>query len=224
VVDDDASCRALVVGLLERIGCGTYEAANGQEALAVADAVRPALVVLDVSIPGVTGYEICHELRQTYGDDIGIVFLSGTRVEALDRVAGMLIGADDYIVKPFDPDELLVRVRSVLRRQGGQRAENDQDAEQPDEGDDVLEELTAREREVLMLLADGHSQTEIAGNLYISTKTVGTHIQRVLAKLGVHSRAQAVAVAHRAGVVPEVQAHGFPHEHEGQLAPPLAPV
>jgi two-component system nitrate/nitrite response regulator NarL len=201
VVDDDANCRALISSLLERIGCTIYQTGCGAEALALAETLRPQLVVLDVGIPGVTGYEVCRELRDRYGHALAIVFVSGTRVEPPDRVAGLLIGGDEYIVKPFDPDELVARVRRLLR-QADVRAPNSN----ANDSSRVLT-LTAREREVLVLLARGRAVDEIAGELYISPKTVATHIQRVLPKLGVHSRSQAVALAHREGLLGDVQAH-----------------
>ncbi|HSE81557.1 MAG TPA: response regulator transcription factor [Gaiellaceae bacterium] len=124
-----------------------------------------------------------------FGKSLPVFFLSGIRVEPFDRAAGLLVGADDYIVKPFDPDEFLARVRRHLapkaRRSEAQPTANG---------------LTAREHEVLRLLAEGLNQTEIAERLVISPKTVATHIQHVLEKLGVHSRAQAVAAAHRRGL------------------------
>lgn len=197
VADGDSQSRALIAALLERIGSTPYEAATGPEALALAGSVRPALVLLDVELPGISGYEVCHELRDRFGDTLSLVFVSG-RAEPLDRVAGLLIGADDYIVKPFDPDELLVRVRALLRRHDGH---NNRDEEPREDGDSPLATLTLREREVLALLAQGRNQGELALELVISSKTVATHIQRVLTKLGVHSRAQAVAVAYREGLV-----------------------
>ncbi|MDF2732753.1 MAG: two component transcriptional regulator, winged helix family [Desertimonas sp.] len=205
VVEDDDSCRALIVTLLLRIGCTVYEAASGDDALDVARTVRPALVILDVDLPRVTGYEVCRELRDTFGDAISIMFVSGTRAEALDRVAGFLIGADDYVVKPFDPDELINRARALLRRQpgGGRRPVPYRDAH-------TTSVLTTREREVLVLLARGRSQGQIAEELVISEKTVATHIQRILAKLGVHSRAQAVAVAYRERLVCDTDSHAIP--------------
>ena len=147
-----------------------------------------------------SGYDVCRELRDDFGSEIGIIFLSGQRTTPADRVAGLLVGADDYIVKPFDPDELLARVRARLRRPHGQ---NDTGAP-PSLG----ASLTTREREVLQLLAQGLNQTEIAATLVISPKTVGGHLQRVLGKLGVHSRAQAVAVAHQHSLV-DVEAHAL---------------
>jgi DNA-binding NarL/FixJ family response regulator len=199
VVDDDSLSRALIVSLLERIGCEPHEAAAGDEALDVAEAVRPALVLLDIDLPRITGYEVCHELRDRFGHELSIVFVSGARVEALDRVAGLLIGADDYVVKPFDPDELVNRVRVLLRRHAARRPPTASPTS-------PLAELTAREREVL-LLAGGKGQAEIAQELYISPKTVATHIQRTLAKLGVHSRAQAVALVHRNGLLEDFEPH-----------------
>jgi DNA-binding NarL/FixJ family response regulator len=100
-----------------------------------------------------------------------------------------MIGADDYLVKPFAPDELLTRLRSLLRRVDAAEAARPHD-------------LTPRELEVLTLLAEGLEQGEIARQLVISPKTVSTHIERILSKLGVRSRAQAVALAYREDLVP----------------------
>ena len=195
VVDDDASLRELISIQLQRIHCTVYEAGAGDEALDLAYAVRPDLVILDVSLPRVTGYEVCRELRDSFGNEIAIIFVSGTRGEALDRVAGLLIGADDYLAKPFEPDELLNRARTLLARSQRERRPRMPEAVPS------LDDLTPRERQILVLLARGGNQNQIATELVISPKTVATHIQRVLAKLGVHSRAQAVAYAHRVGLV-----------------------
>ena len=193
-----------MVELLERIGCRVVEAASGDEALILAKADRPALVLLDISIPGITGYEVCHELRESYGDTLPVVFVSGSRVESQDLVAGLLIGADDYIVKPFDGDELIARVRRLLVR----NSDSGRHTERRKRHSAATASLTVREREVLRLLAEGRNQAEIATELYISSKTVATHIQRILAKLGVHSRAEAVAFAHRERLTTaDVEAH-----------------
>ena len=188
IVDDDAAFREFVHSLLSRIGHPIVEAIGGDEALEAALAERPSLVLLDVDMPGASGYEICRALRDAYGEDLPIIFVSGRRREQLDLVAGLLIGADDYLVKPFHGAELLARVRRHLLR--APRTLNGQGGS-----------LTPREQEILDLLASGLDQRAIAERLVISPKTVATHIQRILGKLGVRSRAQAVAYAHRHGLV-----------------------
>lgn len=202
VADADPSCRKLITGLLRRIGFETTVAKTGPETLELVHRLRPALVLLEVNLPEVSGYEVCRELRDDFGDEISVIFLSGERTTSSDRVAGLLVGADDYIVKPFDRDELLARVRAALRRIQPQTNGNDV-AKPP-----ISASLTGRELEVLRLLARGLNQAEIASKLFISPKTVGGHIQRILTKLGVHSRAQAVAVAHEQGLA-DVEGHGF---------------
>jgi DNA-binding NarL/FixJ family response regulator len=185
IADANGSVRASLSSLFERTGFRTTEAVSGHDALAAARRKRPALVVIDVQLPGISGYEVCHELREQYGQELPIIFLSETRTEPSDRVAGLLVGADDYIVKPFDADEVLARARNLLRRVEPERVWARNGA------------LTKREYEVLELLASGLAQKEIAERLVISPTTVATHIQRILGKLGVHSRAEAVARAHR---------------------------
>jgi DNA-binding NarL/FixJ family response regulator len=193
IVDDDANYRAFVSAILERVGYATREAYSGEEALTSVRSDRPSCVLLDVLLPGVTGYAVCRHLRDEYGEGLPIIFVTGERTEAGDRVAGLLLGADDYVVKPFDPDELLARVRRSIdrvelrSRRNGHRTGNEF-------------ELTDREREVVMRLAEGLGQKAIAAELVISPKTVATHIQRILTKLGVHSRAEAVALAYREGL------------------------
>jgi DNA-binding NarL/FixJ family response regulator len=150
-----------------------------------------ALVVLEVGLPDMTGYEACREIRSARGEDLPIFFLSGLRTEPLDRVAGLLLGADDFIVKPFDPDELVARVRRFVNRKAPVRGAANGDAREP--------QLTRRELEVLSLLVEGRRQKEIAAQLVISQKTVATHIQNLLGKFGVHSRAELIARAYLLG-------------------------
>jgi DNA-binding NarL/FixJ family response regulator len=182
VVDPDDGCRAQISRLLRRVGYETVQAKSGEDAVAAALERRPSLVLLEVVLPAATGYEICRELREEFGDDLPIVFISGARIEALDRVAGLLLGADDYIVKPFNPSELVARVRRFTDRL-------------PSGAHPPRASLTNRELEVLRLLVTGLTQRDIARRLYISPKTVGKHIEHILAKLGVHSRTQAVSYA-----------------------------
>jgi DNA-binding NarL/FixJ family response regulator len=204
VVDDDAGVRSLLHDTLERAGFAVLEAADGEAALAEVDERLPHLALVDVVLPRMTGYELYELLRERLGDELPIIFLSGSRTDRYDRIAGLMLGADDYIVKPFDPDELVARVRRSLRPQRSAvqpPAANGHDSS-------ATEALTPRELEVLTLLATGSGTDEIAHDLVISPRTVGTHVQHILAKLGVHNRGQAVAAAYRAGLVDvDVTAH-----------------
>jgi DNA-binding NarL/FixJ family response regulator len=182
VADADGESRARVRDLVSRIGLRVVEATDGETALAAA-ATPPDLVILEVRLPGLGGYEVCRELRERFGEEVVIIFLSADRTESHDRTAGLLLGADDYLTKPVMPDEFLARVRALLRRRTASHR--------------PFEELTPREAQILKLLATGLTQEEIANTLVLSTRTVGTHIQHILGKLGVHSRTQAVALAHR---------------------------
>lgn len=186
VVDDDDGYRAYARDLLEGAGFRVVDVPDGVAALASARAEPPAAVLLDVNMPRLSGYEVCRSLREEHGHSLPVMFVSGERTESYDRVAGLTIGADDYLAKPFEPDELLARLRGLLRRCGARSS---------------VSTLTRREREVLSLLADGLDQDEIARRLVISRKTVGTHIERILAKLGAHSRAEAVALAYKLQLV-----------------------
>ena len=193
IVDDDEDLRALIGELLERRGYRIREAARGDEALTAARQEQPSLVLLDVHLPGMSGYDVCRELRAEFGERLPIVFISGERTEPFDRVAGLRLGADDYIVKPFDPDELLARVdRFVLQA----RADGEQEPTPAS-----TSRLTRRELEVLQLLGDGRTPKEIGRELSVSRKTVSTHVHNILSKLDVHSQAQAVALAFTEGLI-----------------------
>jgi DNA-binding NarL/FixJ family response regulator len=187
IAEDDECVAELLRALVEAAGYDAVVALTGDEALELARDEIPAVAILDVNLPGVSGYEVCYELRRVHGRALPILFVSGDRTESYDRVAGLLLGADDYLVKPFAPDELLVRVRSLIRRSAPAAASR--------------VSLTSRELEVLRLLSDGLDQATIAERLVISPKTVGTHIERILGKLGARSRAQAVAIAYRDALV-----------------------
>ena len=114
VVDDDLTVAEVVLGYLRRDGFEAAHAADGLEALRIAAAAPPDLVVLDLMLPGIDGLEVCRRLRAER-PDLPVVMLTA-RGEEEDRIAGLEVGADDYVVKPFSPRELALRVRSVLRR------------------------------------------------------------------------------------------------------------
>ena len=112
VVDHDDSVRLLVSSLLESAGFAVAEAETGEAALALARAAGPVLALVDVFLPGLSGYELCHRLKTEFG--VPVVLVSRTNRESLDQVAGMLVGADACIAKPFAPDDLLDRVRQLV--------------------------------------------------------------------------------------------------------------
>jgi two-component system OmpR family response regulator len=186
VVDDDPGARALLLNVLGDAGYVVELAESGPECLDAAERTRPRLAILDVCMPAVSGYEVCRRLRERYGTSVPILFVSGERVEAVDRAAGLLLGGDDYMVKPFSPDELLARVVSLIRRT----------ADWPEAADPPT--LTRREQDVLELLAAGLRRREIARELVISPKTVSAHLSRIYEKLGARDRVQALIVAYRA--------------------------
>jgi DNA-binding NarL/FixJ family response regulator len=191
VVDDDEGCRDLISDLLKRRGYSVREATEGAEALESARKEPPSLVLLEVHLPGMSGYEVCREFRAEFGEHLPILFISATRTDPSDRVAGLRLGADDYIVKPFDSDELLARVDRFVSRARSNTSAN---------GTTPFD-LTKRELEVLQLLARGLSPKEIGQELSVSRKTVSSHIQNIMIKLDVHSQAQAVAFAFRNGLI-----------------------
>jgi DNA-binding NarL/FixJ family response regulator len=187
IADEDEASRDELAHLLERHGFNVVPVASGEEALQAVRENRPAVVLLEIPLGQLSGYEVCRAIRAELGDGLPIAFVSGSRTESYDRVAGLLVGADDYIVKPYAPDELLTRVRNLVRRSRPLAPA-------------VATGLTRREREVLRLLVEGLRADDIARRLFISRKTVGTHIENILRKLGVRSQAQAIALAYRSHV------------------------
>jgi two-component system OmpR family response regulator len=117
VADDDPHIRQLLVFALGKAGLDAIEAEDGEAALAMVEAQRPDLLVLDINMPRMDGLEVCRRLRggSAGGGDLPILFLS-SRDEEIDRVLGIELGADDYVVKPFSPREVVARVMAILRR------------------------------------------------------------------------------------------------------------
>lgn len=113
IVDDDAHIRELVRVFLEQSGFSTLEASDGNEALAVLERNKVDLVVLDIMMPNRDGWSMCEELRKDY--ELPVLMLTA-KAETVHKVRGFEIGADDYLVKPFEPAELVVRVKALLKR------------------------------------------------------------------------------------------------------------
>lgn len=122
VVDDESNIRDLATLYLEKEGFLVEAAQNGNDALLRFQQTQPAMVVLDVMMPGMDGFEVCRELRREH--DVPILMLTA-RSEDVDKIVGLEIGADDYMTKPFNPREMVARVKAILRRfEGGRRPQN----------------------------------------------------------------------------------------------------
>jgi DNA-binding NarL/FixJ family response regulator len=188
VVDDDPKFCRFVQAAFENAGIDALLADRAEPATAIARQNHADGALLDVGLPGINGYGLCRQLREIYGSELPVVFVSGTQTSAKERATGILVGGDDYLVKPVDPDELVARVRRLLERA--------RSWSKPPASD-----LTAREIAVLQLVADGHPPAQVATELVISPKTVSSHVQRILVKLNAHTRAQAVAIAYEAGLI-----------------------
>src|SRR5947207_5711467 len=114
VVDDEPNIRELVQVALQFHGCAVITAATGKEALRQAETGRPDLIVLDVVLPDLDGFEVCRRLRSG-GNEVPVIFLTA-RDTSSDTVTGLALGGDDYVTKPFSVEALVARVRAVLRR------------------------------------------------------------------------------------------------------------
>jgi len=118
VVEDESSIASFVALYLKNAGYGVKTAANGSDALAEVSAATPALIVLDLMLPDIDGIEVCRRIRK--GSDVPILMLTA-RDEDVDKIIGLEVGADDYLTKPFNPRELVARVKSILRRSTPER-------------------------------------------------------------------------------------------------------
>lgn len=185
IADDEESSRALLAGVLRNGGYEPLEAEDGEAALELARSTPPAAAILEIPLPGLSGYELLTALKGEFGFGLPVILLTGKRTESYDRVGGLLLGADDYMTKPYVAGELLVRLRNVLHRHADAGASH------------LVRRLTKREHEVLALMAEGLQHEQIGRRLFISPKTVSTHVEHILHKLGARGRAQAVAIAYR---------------------------
>jgi DNA-binding response OmpR family regulator len=140
IADDDTDVRRLIAVLLERAGYRPLEAADGREALRLLYAQRPAAVVLDVTMPGLDGWQVLERIREV--SDVPVLMLTA-QGEELHRVRGLRAGADDYVPKPFGRQELLARIEALLRRSGG-------NSEVTEAYRDELLEVDFRQRSVLV--------------------------------------------------------------------------
>ena len=207
VVDDEPDITALVAYHLARAGYRVSTAANGTEALKLARTERPDLIILDLMLPGVSGYDVLAELRRLDETrDVGVILLTARR-EEVDRIRGLTLGADDYLTKPFSPAELSLRVAALLRRltapsvTGGSTITAgplsvDRSAHRASlHGVDLP--LTATEYKLLVTLLERRGRVQSRPQLLetvweaqpdIQTRTVDMHVQRLRSKLGEQGR------------------------------------
>lgn len=200
IIDDEEDMRALVHMYLKSSGFEVYQAANGEEALEILSAIPIDLIVADVMMPILDGFTLCLNIRQS--SNVPIVFLTA-RGEEWDRVYGLKIGADDYIVKPFSPSELIARIDAVLRRVNRESAADKTvqlygQIEINERGRTVKVcgkslALTLKEFELLLFLCRHRGQAlsreqlleHVWGIDYEgSVRTVDTHIKTLRIKLG----------------------------------------
>ena len=122
IIEDEDSIRGFLKINLNRNGFEVLETDNGEEGLNILELQNPVLVILDVMLPGMNGFEVCKKIREKK-DKIGIIMLTA-KGQDMDKIMGLEYGADDYMVKPFNPMELLLRIKAILRRIGGNKENN----------------------------------------------------------------------------------------------------
>jgi two-component system OmpR family response regulator len=200
IVDDDPHIRELLAFALAKAGMTTHEAGDGEAALAAVERHRPDLVILDINMPRMDGLETCRRLKAR--SDIPVLFLS-SRDDEIDRVLGLELGADDYVVKPFSPREVVARVGAILKRAGGAAVEKplaaalshgrlrlDAEGWQAQWAQEPVM-LTATEFQLLRVLATTPSKVftrdEIIDRLHgpgfaITDRTIDSHIRHIRQK------------------------------------------
>jgi DNA-binding NarL/FixJ family response regulator len=209
IADDQALVRAGFRKLLESAGVDVVgEAADGREAVVMAQQLRPTVVLMDIRMPVLDGIEATRRLTRSEGDAVRVLILTTFGLDEYVYDA-LRAGASGFMLKDAPPEELLAAVEVVARgdaliapavtRAVIEEFARRSPAAQPEAPG--LEELTAREREVLELLARGLSNAEIAERLVVSDGTVKTHVAHVLGKLRLRDRVQAVILAYEAGIV-----------------------
>jgi two-component system, OmpR family, phosphate regulon response regulator PhoB len=203
VVDDEPDITALVAYHLAKAGFRVSTAANGTDALKAAREERPDIVILDLMLPGVSGYDVLAELRKRDETrEVGVILLTARREET-DRIRGLSLGADDYLTKPFSPQELSLRVGGLLRRLGSPAVTAgstltagsisiDRSAHRATIHGEELS-LTATEYKLLLTLVERRGRVQSRPQLLeivweaqpdIQTRTVDMHVQRLRTKLG----------------------------------------
>jgi DNA-binding NarL/FixJ family response regulator len=211
VVDDDPISLKVISRHLAQQGYRVYTGTSGMEGLKLFAQEIPDVVVSDVMMPEMDGFEFCHQLRQQRGGElVPFIFLS-SRGEVEDRVQGYEWGADDYIIKPFEPRELVAKIEAQIERSRRTQAEilrliqKQPDATTPQRAQPAELPLTPAEERVFKEVIRGATNKQIGEKLYISPRTVQTHLTNILSKLSLENRAQLVRYAYEQGYTSDSQ-------------------
>lgn len=220
IVDDDITLRTALIRYLQNRGYSIQEASSGAEALSLFEQNPPDVVVSDVIMPEMDGLEFCRRLRATRsGQLVPFIFLS-SRKDVEDRVQGHQMGADDYLVKPFDPKELVAKIESQLERSRRIHAEIIRLMQQSHLANAVNAAptgssepaptpqplpLTPAEEKVFWEVIQGFTNKQIGDRLFISPRTVQTHLSNILSKLHLESRSQLIRYAFERGYRPPAE-------------------
>jgi DNA-binding NarL/FixJ family response regulator len=199
LIDDDPNLILLVKDYLEFRGYEVIPAGNGREALEVMKTFTPDLIICDVMMPEMDGYTFVETIRGNMATDwVPVIFLSA-RGQTADRVKGLTTGADVYMVKPFEPEELVAQVESSLKHT--ERLLQMQNVGiQPILQLDREIELTPTETRVIQYVAKGMSNREIAETLGVSQRTIESHVSNMLGKTGLHNRTELARWAMESGI------------------------
>jgi DNA-binding NarL/FixJ family response regulator len=218
LVDDDVTLRTAIGRYLQNRGYAVQAAASGVEGLALFEQDPPDLVVSDVMMPEMDGHEFCRRLRASRsGQLVPFIFLS-SRKDVDDRVQGHQMGADDYVVKPFEPKELVAKIEAQLERSRRihteivrlmQQASVAKSAPEPIETP-VPEPLplTPAEEKVFWEVIQGYTNKQIGDRLFVSPRTVQTHLSNILSKLELENRSQLIRYAFEHGYRPPIEDGG----------------
>ncbi|WP_035994316.1 response regulator transcription factor [Leptolyngbya sp. KIOST-1] len=208
VVDDDTAMQLALTRRLQEQGFAVVNAASGEEALELLRTQTADVVVSDVMMPGMTGFEFCHRLRsRPEGEMVPFIFLSSLG-ELTNRVQGHLLGADDYLVKPFSAQELIAKVKGAIARSQRFHSALERMVEQATAQPAPLP-LTPAEERVFWQVVQGYTNKQIGEHLFLSPRTVQTHLSNMLTKLNLENRSQIVRFAFEHGYrMPEESERG----------------
>lgn len=191
LIDDDPNLILLVKDYLEFRGYQVITAENGQEALEVLDQEMPDMIICDVMMPQMDGYSLVEHVRKNPRTSwIPVLFLSA-KGQSQDRVKGLNTGADVYMVKPFEPEELVAQVESSLKQASRLIQRQDKTSEAAPKIQVPFDvELTPTELRVVQFVARGMANREIAEELNVSQRTIESHVSNMLGKTGLHNRTE----------------------------------